>query len=137
MLSPLGYGGWEGDPHDISRAQQHFRFLVAQTTGCPWPKLVQTESALLDCLLWIRDSLDRLVSLSLESQLTGTFVDDTSRFLANEANVLLNNNSYCRKSKRRKHSRNKQLWCQSQVHKTRDVKEDVPFLVIGKLCVLS
>jgi hypothetical protein len=105
-------------------------------TGCPWPKLVQTESALLDCLLRIRDGLDRLVSLSLESELAETFVDDTSRFSANEANVLLNNNSYCRKSKRRKHSRNKQLWCQAKVHKTRDVKEDAPFLMIEKLCVL-
>jgi hypothetical protein len=63
-------------------------------TGHPWPKLVQTESAL-------------LVSLSLESPLAETFVDDTSRFSANEAGALLNNNSYCKRSKRRKHSRKK------------------------------
>jgi hypothetical protein len=39
---------------------------------------VQTESAWLDCLLRIRDGSDRLVSLSLESQLAETFVEDAS-----------------------------------------------------------
>jgi hypothetical protein len=60
---------------------------------------------LLDCLLRIRDGLDRLVSLSLESQLAETFVDDTSRFSANEAkdaNILeISNFGVSRKSTRR------------------------------------